>query len=349
MTVHSDSDRHLETQIAEWRAYMLRRRAIRDGDVEELEDHLRATVADLTAVGLRPDEAFLVAVKRMGNLDDLSREFARVHSERLWKQLVLAGGPEEQAAAGPRRDLLAMAACAAVAAVGIKAPALFGFALAEDDGFYQRNLGLFALVPLAAYFAYRRRLRPAGIGVIAALFVIGGLAANVYPLADHSQSVVLTAIHLPLALWLVVGFAYVGGDWRADRKRMDFIRFTGEWLVYFVLISIGGSLLVAVTIGVFDAIGIEISDFLDAWLFPCGGMISVIVGLAGRGQAERRREHGARPDPGLHAPVHRRAAGLPRRRSSDRQRRRRRARRADPVRRRAGDRARAAALRDLRA
>lgn len=226
MTVDSEPGRQLETQIGEWRAYMLRRAAVREVDVDELEDHLRATVADLTAVGLRPDEAFLVAVKRMGSLDELSREFARVHSDRLWKQLVLAGGAE-----GPSNDrhLLVMIACAAVAAVSIKLPELFGFDFAEDDRFYQRNLGLFAFVPLAAYFAYRRRLGAIGNGVIAALFVVGGLAANAYPMADDSQSVLLTAIHLPLALWLVVGFAYVGGDWRSDRKRMDFIRFTGTW------------------------------------------------------------------------------------------------------------------------
>jgi hypothetical protein len=29
----------------------------------------------------------------MGSLDELSREFAREHSERPWKQLVLTDGP----------------------------------------------------------------------------------------------------------------------------------------------------------------------------------------------------------------------------------------------------------------
>jgi hypothetical protein len=40
-------------------------------------------------VGLTADEAFLVALKRMGDLDTLTRKFAREHSGRLWKQLVL--------------------------------------------------------------------------------------------------------------------------------------------------------------------------------------------------------------------------------------------------------------------
>ena len=80
MTVDSNSD--LESQIAEWRAYMHRRRELHRSDAEELEDHLRSRIAELTAAGLRADEAFLIAVKRMGSLDELSREFAREHSER---------------------------------------------------------------------------------------------------------------------------------------------------------------------------------------------------------------------------------------------------------------------------
>src|SRR5690606_36827673 len=79
----------LETQIDQWRSYLLRRQAIHTVDVAELEDHLREQVATLVDAGLAADEAFLVAVKRMGDLDSLSREFAREHAERLWKQLVV--------------------------------------------------------------------------------------------------------------------------------------------------------------------------------------------------------------------------------------------------------------------
>ena len=86
----------LEAQITHWREYLRRRPAIHAPDVEELEDHLRDQVAMLTEAGLAGDEAFLVAVKRMGSLDAVSREFAREHSERLWKQLVITPGTGDQ-------------------------------------------------------------------------------------------------------------------------------------------------------------------------------------------------------------------------------------------------------------
>jgi len=277
-TVIVESNNDLEAQIAEWRAYVHRRRELLQTDAEELEDHLRSRITELTEAGLGADEAFLIAVKRMGSLDELSREFAREHSERLWKQLVLPGEPDAPAAARSRSELLVMMLCAAVAALAIKVPALFGLDISGDDaGFYVRNVSLFALPALAAYFGWQRRLDRRVIGVLALLFAIGAVAANAYPLADDSQSTVLTAIHLPIALWLVVGVTYAGGDWRSDRRRMDFIRFTGEWLIYFVLIALGGGVLVLFTAGTFDAIGLDAEGFINSWLLPCGAMAAVIV------------------------------------------------------------------------
>ena len=107
-----EGDEELESQLAQWRQYVQARRELQSADADELEDHLRGSVDELVAAGLSADEAFLVAVKRMGSLDELSREFAREHSERLWKQLVLTGdgGGGPVADTRSRRDLWARAA-----------------------------------------------------------------------------------------------------------------------------------------------------------------------------------------------------------------------------------------------
>jgi hypothetical protein len=267
----------LEDQIALWRAYVRRRPEVSESDAEELEDHLRDQVSEFTAAGLSSDEAFLIAVKRMGNLDELSREFAREHSERLWKQLVLTGEPGTTATRRARRDFVVMAVCAAAAALSIKVPALFGLALEQDVGFFQRNLSLFALPWLAAYFAWKRGVSRAVVQDLVLLFGLGAVAANAFPFEDDSHTAVLTAIHLPMALWLAVGVAYAGGEWRSDRKRMDFIRFTGEWLIYYVLIALGGGVLTGITIGAFDAIGVNAEPFVGLWLLPCGATAAVVV------------------------------------------------------------------------
>ena len=40
---------------------------------------------------------------------------------------------------------------------------------------------------------------------------------------------------------LAVGVAYVAGEWRGSPRRMDFLRFTGELFIYYVLIALGGN------------------------------------------------------------------------------------------------------------
>ncbi|MFJ2087453.1 permease prefix domain 1-containing protein [Micromonospora chokoriensis] len=277
MTDHN-GQQELEAQFEQWRQYVLRRRELQPTDADELEDHLRGSVDELIARGLSPDEAFLVAVKRMGSLDELSREFAREHSERLWKQLVLTGDPSSPVAGTrSRRDLWAMLACAAGAVASVKVPALFGLGFDDDGSFYARNFTLFALPWLAAFLAWRRGARRSVIVTLVALFVLGAVAANVYPLADDSQSIVVTSIHLPIALWLVVGLAYVADDWRSSRRRMDFIRFTGEWFIYLVLMGLGGGVLSAFLFNTFAAIGIAPEEFISQWLLPCGAAAAVVV------------------------------------------------------------------------
>src|ERR687889_2663001 len=124
----------LEEQIDHWRSYLRRRQAIHSVDVAELEDHLREQVAVLVDAGLATDEAFLVAVKRMGDLDALSREFAHEHSERLWKQLVVSGSDTGETRAAARTDAIVAFGLAVAAAVDHKGPALFGLDLDQEAG-----------------------------------------------------------------------------------------------------------------------------------------------------------------------------------------------------------------------
>lgn len=266
----------LEQQIDQWRSYLRRRQAIHTVDIAELEDHLREQIAALSEAGLAPDEAFLVAVKRMGDLDALSREFAREHSDRLWKQLVVSAEKGEPGAAG-RTDAIVAFGLATAAALAIKVPALFGVDFDGDAGFYVRNLSLFVLPLLTGYFAWKRRLGTGTIRLLAVAFLVAAVLANLYPFAPEGDTEVLTGLHLPIALWLAVGVAYAGARWREVAGRMDFIRFSGELFIYYVLIALGGGVLTAFMALIFEAIGIDIEPFFESWLLPCGAVGAVLV------------------------------------------------------------------------
>jgi hypothetical protein len=269
----------LEEQIAHWREYLRRRRAIHATDVQELEDHLRDQVAGLTQAGLASDEAFLVAVKRMGSLDALSREFAREHSERLWKQLVITPDAGDDSSKTSRIETLVVLGLAIAAGLAFKVPVLFGVQFDEGgEAFYIRNACLFVLPLLTAYFAWKRRLDVVTCVWLVLAFVAAGLFANVFPFEARSDTQALSALHLPIALWLVVGIAYVGGWWFASGRRMDFVRFSGELFIYYVLIALGGGVLTAFTMMMFGAIGMNAEWFAQEWLVPCGALGAVIVG-----------------------------------------------------------------------
>jgi len=269
-----DLDPRIEEQISTWRAYVSRPQAIVGRDVDELEDHLRGQIDRLEASGLDAEEAFLVAVKRLGGLDDLSREFAREHSERLWKQLMFQDEPRAPRTAGGLPLAVGLAIGAALA---VKVPALFGIQFGTDGDFYGRWFALLVLPFLAAYFLVRRRAAVPTVAVVAAPFVAAAVVMAVYPFAPGGATLMLAATHLAVVLWLVIGMAYVDGRVRSSRARMDFIRFTGEWVVYLALIALGGGVLIALTMGVFSAIGLDAAGFVEEFMIPCGLAGAIIV------------------------------------------------------------------------
>jgi hypothetical protein len=230
------------------------------------------------AAGLDVDEAFLVALKRGAEDDDACRGFARAFSTELWTTPGSADTHGQPADRGFRREFLVMLACAVGAAAAIKVPALFGYGF-DDSGaeLYPVNLSFFVLPFLAAYLAWVRRPPRRQLMFVAGVFVIAAVIANVYPFVSEGSTQILTAIHLPVLLWLMLGVVSAAGTWYAVPSRMGYTRFTGEWLITYALIALGGGVLSAITAGVFNAIGLQAEQFVSEWLIPCGAAGAVLV------------------------------------------------------------------------
>jgi hypothetical protein len=264
----------VEDQIAEWRAYVARAPAVDGRDVDELEAHLRDQIAELDAAGLSDDEAFLVAVKRMGDLDTLSREFAREHHGRLWKQLVLSGEDEPPRPASGWVEALVVAVAAAVAVQVVRFAAQFPD---EEPRWLLRNVGLFVVPFLAGYFAHRRQLDGRRWVLTAAPFVLAAFVVNVYPYDAESATEDLVALHLPVVLWFAVAYPYMGGTIQLHERRMDFVRFTGEWAIYYALIALGGGVLTGLTGLILEPIDPDLPERVVEWVLPSGAAGAVIV------------------------------------------------------------------------
>ena len=162
------------------------------------------------------------------------------------------------------RELAVVLALAVGAGVAVKA----GSPGSTTAPRLMRNFGLLVFPFLAAYFAWKRRLTGAVAATLLVPFAALAVALNVYPFAPAGSTEMLAALHAPVILWLLAGVAYVGGRWRSDKGRMDFVRFTGELAVYYTLLALGGAVLIALTLASLRAIGVDFQPVLEDWVLP---------------------------------------------------------------------------------
>ncbi|MGZ8517352.1 MAG: hypothetical protein ACXWWD_08380, partial [Chitinophagaceae bacterium] len=101
---------------------------------------------------------------------------------------------------------------------------------------------------------------------------------NVFPENNKSDTLILSCIHLPLFLWAVLGFTYVGDDIRNYPKRLDFLRYNGDLVIMTGLILVAGGILTGITIGLFSVIGYNIEEFYFEYIGIFGLAAAPIVG-----------------------------------------------------------------------
>jgi len=79
----------LSASTAGWLDDLRRSGAFEETDLEELESHLKDEIEQLMDKGLSEKEAFWVATSRVGNREELPREYAKVNSRPVWRHRFL--------------------------------------------------------------------------------------------------------------------------------------------------------------------------------------------------------------------------------------------------------------------
>ena len=265
-------------------------------DLPDAPAGLRSEAETLRAAGLDPDEALLVAARRLAASDPEVRAFARERFAGIWDEPEPdAAASSDETAAEPasfvsetasdadvrgtgRRGFWIMSAFAVAAAIAVRLPEAFGFSLTDSDdaSFYARNYSLFVLPPLAGWFVWLNRPPLRVSVVIGAVFAVSAVVINAYPFDDDSSTFVLAVLHLQVLLWLVIGLARTAERWRLAGPRMDYVRFTGEWIVYGVLIAVAGAVFSALTVGAFVALDID-TRWMTEWVIIGGSAGAVVV------------------------------------------------------------------------
>lgn len=181
---------------------------------------------------------------------------------------------QEEISWGSGKELLFVIIISFLAGLIAKIPDLAGM---DADYFYPRNLAFVIFPLLTAYFAWKQQIKPTKILVVTAIQFISVIYINILPNTAKSDTLMLACIHLPLFLWAVLGFTFVGND-AHPKRRLDYLRYNGDLVVMTTLILISGALLTAITIGLFELIGIRIEDFYARYILVWGLAAAPIVG-----------------------------------------------------------------------
>ncbi len=79
----------LSEAIRRWRAEFGSPSSLSAAELEELEAHLRDHVAQLEVAGMKPEAAFTMAAKRLGDRQRVAGEFAKINPQRIWLERAL--------------------------------------------------------------------------------------------------------------------------------------------------------------------------------------------------------------------------------------------------------------------
>ncbi|MFZ4377587.1 MAG: hypothetical protein ACOYN9_14610 [Saprospiraceae bacterium] len=174
---------------------------------------------------------------------------------QFWKERL--EDSKEEIQFGSKKELIFVLIAALIAGLIAKIPS---FTSIEEEFFYSRNLGFIVFPTLIAYFSWKNNLGIQKWMLFGGIVLISLIFINLFPNDPTSDTLTLSCLHLLLFLWSLLGFSFVG-EAGHTLKRLDFLRFNGDFVVMFTLILIAGGITTGITIGLFSLIGYQIENF----------------------------------------------------------------------------------------
>jgi hypothetical protein len=209
--------------------------------------------------------------------DSIYPDIEGTEPARFWKARMEYDSKPEILRSLELPEILGVIAVCIITAILIKIPAIFQVGY-SDDAFYQKNAAIIIFFGLTLYSMWINRVSETRKIMLTALaFLIPAIYINLLPANEPGDAVVLTYIHLPLLMWFIYGIVFTGYDFRDRGKRIDFIRYNGDLAIIYALIALAGGILTAITIGLFDSIGLNIETFYGENIILTGAVAAPVV------------------------------------------------------------------------
>ncbi len=173
-----------------------------------------------------------------------------------------------------KSDIIFLTVISLVAIVIARLPSIFSI---DQDYFFIRNIGFVVFPVLSIYFVKENRLSLTKWLYLAVAISLAALFINLLPGGPNGDTFVLSCIHLILFLWILTGIAFTGGKWKRPEKRLEFLKFNGDFLVMNTIIVIGGGIVTGITLTLFELIGLNIESFYFNNILITGLAITPVI------------------------------------------------------------------------
>lgn len=209
--------------------------------------------------------------------DMLYPDIETTEAAKFWKARLEYDGKPELLKAFSLSEITMVITVCLITAFLIKIPDLFNIRF-SDAIFYQKNAAIIIFFGLTLYTIWIKRTQEyKRIAATALAFLVPAIYVNLLPTDLAGASVTLVYIHLPLLMWFIYGIVFTGYDFKDLKKRIDFIRFNGDLAIVYALIAIAGGILTAITIGLFNSIGLNIDKFYSENIVITGAVAAPVV------------------------------------------------------------------------
>jgi len=131
----------------------------------------------------------------------------------------------------------------------------------DNEKFLFRNISFIVFPLLSAYFIWKQKLAFKQYLFPLLAFIIAAVYINLLPTNKESSSIMLAFIHLPIFLWTIFGYSFLGENIKSSQSRIGFLRYNGDLLVMSGILILSTIIFSAITVNLFDLIGINIENF----------------------------------------------------------------------------------------
>jgi hypothetical protein len=188
--------------------------------------------------------------------NNIYQEITNEPAAQAWNERI--NYKDEQITWGSKNEIIFIVVAAFVGGLIAKMPSFFGI---EYDVYMSKNIGFVVFPILTAYFIWKQQLSMTKLILPLILFLGSAIFINSLPYNEKSATFILSTIHLPIFLWAILGYAFIGGDLNNNQKKIAFLKFNGNFIVMTGLIFISGMFFTGITLALFELLKMDIQTF----------------------------------------------------------------------------------------